>query len=96
MSQKIPQIVVLDNASEQILYSCPIEDSQKAYAYAAEMEQMGIDVKVINPTLADTLSASLGLSREEQMNYQDSLEEEIEQHEGSCCFEDINAQKIQN
>lgn len=96
MSAKMPKIQVIDTQSEQVLFTCSVQESNKAYAYAAEMEAMGLDVKVISPTLADTLSASLGLSPQEQAKYQQSMEDEMDQHEGSCCFEDSSKNKILN
>lgn len=89
----MPKIRVLDVQTGQSLFECPMDQSEKAYEFAARMEEMGLDVKVDAPTLGDTLSQSLGLSREAQEAYRQSMEEEIEQHEGSCCFEDENQTK---
>jgi hypothetical protein len=88
MQKEKLKIQVLDTQSRQQLFECALEESEKAYQFAAEMEQIGLDVEVVNPTLSETLSKSLGVSREEFGRYQSELEEEIEQHEGSCCFKD--------
>lgn len=84
----MPKVQVLDIQTEQVLFECSIEESEKAYQFAAQMEEMGLDLKVISPTLSDTLSESLGLSPEQQAAYKDSMEEEMEDHDdsGSCCF----------
>jgi primosomal protein N' (replication factor Y) len=92
MEKEKSKIQVVDRETKQVLFECEMTSSEKAYQYAASMEDMGLDVEVISPTLSQTLSSSLGLSREEMTAYEESLEEEMEGHEGSCCFED--AEKI--
>lgn len=95
MSKSYPQTQVIDAQTGQILFQCSVEDSAKAYSFAAEMEALGLDIKVINPTLSDTLSASLGLSQQAVREYQQSMQDELEQHDGSCCFEnDTHSKKI--
>lgn len=87
MEKVRPKIQVRDVATQQVLFECEITESEKAYHYAAEMEEMGLDIEVISPTLGETLSNSLGVSREEFEAYKQELEEEIDSHEtGSCCF----------
>jgi hypothetical protein len=76
-----------------VLFECSLTESEKAYQYAASMEELGLDVEVISPTLSESLSSSLGLSREQQQEYKESMEEEIEAHEGSCCFEETDSKK---
>jgi hypothetical protein len=93
MSKLFPQTQVIDVQTGQVLLQCSVEDSAKAYAFAAEMEALGLDIKVINPTLADTLSASLGLNQDAMREYQQSMEDELEHHDGSCCFEENNPDK---
>ena len=84
----MPKIKVIDVATEQVLFECALKDSEEAYVYAAQMEEMGLDVKVVDPTLSETLTSALGLSNEEVAKYEKSMEEELEHQEGSCCFED--------
>jgi hypothetical protein len=88
MEKSRPKILVRDVQTKATLFECAIEESEKAYQFAAEMEEMGLDIEVVSPTLGETLSNSLGLSQEAQQKYKDSLEEEMESHEGSCCFEE--------
>lgn len=88
MEKSKPKILVRDVQTQQILFECAIADAEKAYQFAAEMEEMGLDLEVVSPTLTETLSSSLGLSREAQEEYKKSMEEEMEHHEGSCCFEE--------
>ncbi len=39
-----------------------LEEGEKAYSYAAELEEIGLSVEVINPTLTESLLYSLGAS----------------------------------
>jgi hypothetical protein len=87
MEKEKSKIQVLDTLTGQKLFECDLNEAQKAYHFAAEMETLGLDIEVKNPTLSETLSNSLGLSDKEISAYKESMEEEIEGHEGSCCFE---------
>jgi len=88
MEKEKSKILVIDVQTKQSLFECGVEDSEKAYRFAAEMEKMGLDVEVISPTLSETLSNSLGLTSDQMREYKKSLDEEMEGHDGSCCFED--------
>jgi hypothetical protein len=88
MEKEKSKILVIDVQTKQTLFECGVEDSEKAYRFAAEMEKMGLDVEVISPTLSETLSNSLGLTSDQMREYKKSLDEEMEGHDGSCCFED--------
>jgi hypothetical protein len=87
MEKEMLKIRVLDIHTEQVLFECALTESERAYEFAAQMEEMGLDVKVDSPTLSQTLTQSLGLSNEEQATYQASMEEEMEDHDASCCFD---------
>ncbi len=89
------KIQVKDRLTEQTLFECDLDQSESAYARAAEYEEMGLDVQVVNPTLSQTLTASLGLNQEEVRTYEESLAQEMEEHDdGSCCFEDTDKDKL--
>jgi hypothetical protein len=94
MEKEMPKVKVIDQQTEQVLFECSIKDSEKAYQFAAEMEEMGLDVKVISPTLNETLSSSLGLTRDQVQTYNESIEEEMNGHDGSCCFTDDEKKTI--
>jgi hypothetical protein len=94
MEKEKSKIMVRDVETQQILLECALTESERAWQFAAEMEEMVLVVEVINPTLSETLSTSLGLSSEEKEKYRQSMEEEMEQHEGSCCFENSD-KKVQ-
>lgn len=87
MEKEKSKILVRDVQTQQTLFECGIHESEKAWQFAAEMEEMGLDIEVISPTLGETLSSSLGLSKEQLEAYKESMEEEMEHHDGgSCCF----------
>jgi hypothetical protein len=95
MEKEKSKILVRDLHGQQTLFECPIQEAEKAWKFAAEMEEMGIEVEVISPTLSETLSTSLGLSAQQLAEYKQSMEEEIEHHDGgSCCFEKDDDTKI--
>lgn len=94
MEKEKSKIIVRDVHTQQTLFECSMNEAEKAYAFAAEMEEMGLDIEVINPTLSETLSKSLGLSKEQLQEYKESMEEEMEHHEGSCCFKENDSEKI--
>lgn len=93
MNCKLPTIRVIDVGTNQVLMEVPLEEAEKAYAFIAEMEEMGLDLKIENPTLADTLSQSLGLTPQQVAEYKESMDHEIEDHDGSCCFKDEETEK---
>lgn len=79
------KIRVIDNISGQVLKEFELAESEKAYEYAAEMEEIGLDIAVNSPTITRTLSTSLGASPQRIEEMEKSAMEEIEDHEGSCC-----------
>ncbi|MGE3609862.1 MAG: hypothetical protein AB7I27_09785 [Bacteriovoracaceae bacterium] len=94
MKKERPKIQVIDVETQQVLFECDINEAEKAYQFAAEMEEVGLDLRVRVPTLSDTLSEALGLSPSEKRDYQESLAEEIENHDGSCCFENTDKKNL--
>lgn len=94
MEKEIPKIRVVDTETRQVLFECQLDEADKAYQYAAGLEEIGLSVDVINPTLSETLTDSLGLSNDDRRKYEASVEEEIEHHDGSCCFEDATEKKV--
>lgn len=88
MSQN--KVKVIDVNSEKTLFECDIKEIEQAYRYAAELEEMGLDIKIMAPTITQTLTDSLGMNHDEKEEYQQSVTAEIEDHEGhdsSCCHE---------
>lgn len=81
-----PSLVqVIEENSNEVLFECAVADSEAAYEYAAKMDKMGISVKVVSPTITETLCDSLGIELDEREEYEQSVVAEIEDHDGSCC-----------
>lgn len=70
---------------EELLYSFDMEQAEEAYQKMAELEAMGLEVHLHVPTVTETLCDTLGLSHEQQEDYQQSVVAEIEDHDGGCC-----------
>lgn len=81
----MPKIFVRDISSAQILMEVDLEEGEKAYSYAAELEEIGLSVEVINPTLTESLLHSLGATEIQKKSYLTSLDEELESHETPSC-----------
>lgn len=84
MSQPL-KVLVIDILSNEVLFECPMEELESAYQKAGDYEEMGLDVKVIAPTVTQTLTNTLGLTHDEEDEYQNSVVGEMEDHDGSCC-----------
>lgn len=87
MENEKPKIKVLSVHTNEVLFSCGMDEAEKAYQFTASMEELGLELKVVTPTLSQTLTQALGLTVDEQAAYEDSLIEEIEQHDVGCCNE---------
>lgn len=82
-------IRVIEKNSNDILFECSSDDAEKAYEFAAQMEELGLDVVIKQPSVAESLSMTLGASQEELQKIQEELNDEIESHNpDSCCFKD--------
>ena len=75
------QIKVRELHSGQELLSCPLDQESEAFRFAHEMEAMGVEVEVINPSVSETLAASLGVGDLEWEEYRESMEDEIHDHQ---------------
>lgn len=67
------------------LYSFDLDQYDQAYSKLVELEEMGLNVSIKVPSVTETLCDTLGLSAEEQEDYEQSVVAEIEDHDGSCC-----------
>jgi hypothetical protein len=84
-------IKVIDMISQDVIKTYQEDQREEAYSYAAELEQMGFDVRVVTPTLMDSFKSTLGLDVERLVDFEDSVREELEDHDGqelddSCCY----------
>ena len=81
-------IKVVDLNSQEVLFECEMHQSEKAFEYAASMEKMGLEVEILSPTITETLCDSLGVELDKRADYEQSVFEEIDDHDGSCCVKD--------
>lgn len=81
-------VKVIDQNSKTELFSCSMDNIHSAYLYAKEMENLGLEVKIVSPTITQTLADGLGVSEKFKAEYQKSVEQEINDHDGSCCVTD--------
>ncbi len=85
MEKEISNVTILDELSGQILYQTSLDNLDYAYQYAAELEEMGLQIKITAPTLTESLLNSLGANEGEKTTYLRSLEEELDSHEEPPC-----------
>jgi hypothetical protein len=81
-------IQIFEPNSETILKEFPLDEIEKAHAYAIQMEEMGLDIEIKTPSVAETLVSSLGADEDEMSNLRKEIIEEIESHnECPNCLE---------
>ena len=76
-------VKVVEPRSGEVLLQCGVEEEALAYQFAREMEQMGVEVKIIAPSVSQTLASGLGVNAKEWQGYQRSMDQEIADHDGS-------------
>lgn len=87
------KVRIIEKNSGMVLFECEPNQVDLAYEKAADFEQLGLDVKLEMPSVNQTLADSLGVTGAPMDAFQESLAHEIEDHDGSCCF-DQNGEKI--
>ncbi|MFZ4712391.1 MAG: hypothetical protein ACOYL6_01650 [Bacteriovoracaceae bacterium] len=85
-----PIVKVRDTATQTELFTCPLEEIEQAYHYARKMEQMGLDVYVDAPSITRTLAMSLGIEDERLTKYENSITQEMEDHDCSSCASELS------
>jgi len=74
------KILIKEVQSGETLYSFSLDESEQAYEKLQSLINMSLDVDIFIPTVTDTLCDSLGMNREEMDTYNESLIEEIDDH----------------
>ena len=74
---------VIDLISGTTLFETTIEKMDDAYAFATQMEEVGLDIEIKAPGLAETLIKSLGADDSQIQEFQQSLQDEIDGHDDS-------------
>jgi hypothetical protein len=90
MEPAMSTVKVIDPQSNKILLETSIEEIEKAYAYAREMEEYGIDVIIDAPSSSETLISSLGANSEDISALKDGINAEIASHDGCCNKKETN------
>ena len=88
MQQEKVQVKVIDKESGETLFGCSLDEREKAYAFATQMEAVGVDVEIISQSLNETLGRSLGMNNDEIEELNQVMEEEIDSH-NDCCTPEI-------
>lgn len=84
------KIKIYEINTSELLSSFDLDQSEQAYAYAKQMEEMGIEIKMVNPSVNHSLGASLGMSEDQLQNLTIAIDEEIDSH-NSCCPETLES-----
>ncbi len=79
------RIKVLEKQSGEVLFECEVTEEEKAYTYAKDMEELGIDVEVKIPSVSETLISVLGASEKDVDTLKHMMDEEIESHNDVSC-----------
>lgn len=80
------KIQIKEVNSLETLYEFSMDDMEKAYHKAQELEEMGLDIKLIIPSLTETLARTLGRTEDELLLLNEELNDEINDHEDSCTY----------
>ena len=73
-------VKVMDSEGN-LLFSCPLEEKDRAHAYCCQLESMGVEAVLEAPTLPESLAFSLGMAEEERGKLAESVDFEIAEHE---------------
>jgi len=73
-------IKVIHKETKETLFQCSYEESEKAYDFARQMEELGVDIEVLIPGAPVSLAQELGASQEHVQELKDFMEEEIKSH----------------
>ncbi|MDD4976952.1 MAG: hypothetical protein PHY93_21550, partial [Bacteriovorax sp.] len=71
---------VIDNISGTVLFETSVEKMSEAYAFAAMLEDAGLDIKIDAPGLTETLIKSLGATESEIAEYKKGMDDELADH----------------
>ena len=81
------EVKVIEIQSGQVLFECSLEQIDLAYQYSAKMRELEVDVKILAPSVHESLGQALGKTSTEMAAYEKTLEEEHHSHD-SCCVKD--------
>ncbi len=81
------KIQLIEKNSGEVLFSCPVDQADKAYDFAKDLESMGVEFDFIKPGVPETLINELQISDDQKEEYAASLDQEIHDHDDSCCHD---------
>lgn len=84
----VKNVKVIASDTNETLMVTDMTNLDQAYKFASEMDELGICVEVLAPTITETLSETLGLSIDDKYHYEKSVTDELEDHDGSCCVKE--------
>jgi len=84
--------ILIQTIDGQTLARYSYDQREKAFSYAEELENMGIEVTLSSPSLPESLLISLGANTKEREHLKNEIEEEIDSHADNCC----NAHPVKN
>lgn len=79
-------VKIIYKDTKETLFECDLNKIGQAYQRFSEYEDMGLDVELIVPSTPQTLINQLHLTDEEKREFEKSLQEEIDEHDESCCY----------
>jgi hypothetical protein len=81
---EIENILVQDEQGT-ILGKFSFKNRDKAFELACQLEEMGIDARIVEPSLPESLISSLGASESDREILKKEIDEEISDHSDECC-----------
>ncbi len=72
--------IFVQDSEGTTLGSFNFENRDAAFDLACQLEEMGIEVKIVEPSLPETLIASLGASPSDKQTLKREIENEIDDH----------------
>ena len=81
---ELTKIFLYDDEGQE-LASFELDKKEEAFAYAEQLEEMGIAVTLKEPSLPESLIVSLGASTSDREQLKKEIDEEIDSHDSPCC-----------
>jgi hypothetical protein len=73
-------IKIIDLNSNSTLYSFRDDECEIAFNKARELEELGLDIKIVTPTSIETLGVALGADHQALEKVSCEIKKEIESH----------------
>lgn len=90
LERRESMVKVLTTLTKEELFTCSIDEIEKAYDFAQMMEENGVDTLIDCPSVTTTLAQGLGYRGEEKDRFEESVQQELEDHDASSCCNTID------